>query len=111
MSTIDQPILLVSGIHKSEGDFEDKKGKSIDYSNTVVTVLQDFSDEEISKGAIGQKSTVYKIKGGQFFHDYQNVELPAFAQLLFKLDVTGKVPKAVLFALDFNAKKALDSKA
>lgn len=105
MSAIDQPTLLVLGINKSEGDFQDQKGKLIDYSNTVVTVAQDFSEDEIAKGANGQKTTVYKIKGGQFYHDYQNVQLPAFAQLLFKLDVTGKVPKAVLVALDFNAKK------
>lgn len=108
MSVIDQPTLLVLGINKSEGDFQDAKGKTIDYSNTVVTVAQDFSDEEKAKGANGQKTTVYKIKGGQFFHDYQSVQLPAYAQLLFKLDVTGKVPKAVLVALDFSSSKKFE---
>ena len=101
MSVIEQPILTIVGINKSEGDFSDNAGKSIEFSNTVVAVLQDFTEEEIKKGAIGQKSTVYKIKGGQFYHDYQNVQLPAKARLLFKLDVSGKVPKAVLVSLDF----------
>lgn len=101
MSVIEQPILTIVGINKSEGDFDDGKGKNVEYSNTVVGVLQDFTEEEIKKGANGQKSTVYKIKGAQFYHDYQNVQLPAKARLLFKLDVSGKVPKAVLVALDF----------
>lgn len=105
MSVIEQPVLTIAGIHRSEGDFQDMKGKSIDYSNTVVTVLQDFSDEEIKNGAIGQKTTIYKIKGAQFFYDYRHVELPAKAQLLFRLDVSGKVPKPVLVSLDFNLKK------
>lgn len=104
MSAIDQPILTVTGIRKSQGNFS-SDGKNIDFSNTVVTVLQPYTDEEIATGAIGMKSTEYKIKGAQFFHDYQNVQLPKEAQLIFKLDVTRKVPVAQLIALDFNAKK------
>lgn len=101
MSAIEQPILTVTGIRKSQGNFRSHDGKSVDYSNTVVTVLQQFSEREISEGANGMKSTEYKIKGGQFFHDYEHQSLPAKAQLLFRLDVSGKVPVAQLVALDF----------
>ena len=78
MSAIDQPVLTVTGIRKSEGNFS-SEGKNIDFSNTVVTVLQPFTEEEIASGAIGMKSTEYKIKGAQFYHDYQGQKLPAGA--------------------------------
>lgn len=107
MSAIDQPILTVTGIRKSQGDFN-SDGKNVAYSNTVVTVLQPFTEEEIAQGAIGMKSTEYKIKGAQFFHDYQGQTLPREAQLIFKLDVSRKVPVAQLIALDFTASKPLD---
>lgn len=106
MSAIDQPILTIAGIRKSQGNFRSDDGKSVDYSNTVVTVLQPFNEREIGEGANGMKSTEYKIKGAQFFHDYQHVKLPAEAQLLFKLDVSGKVPVAQLIALNFEPHKA-----
>lgn len=106
MSAIEQPILTIAGIRKSQGNFRSDDGKSVDYSNTVVTVLQPFNEREIGEGAIGLKSTEYKIKGAQFFHDYEHVKLPADAQLLFKLDVSGKVPVAQLVALNFEPHKA-----
>lgn len=96
----DQPILTVTGIRKAEGSFQGEKG-TVNFSNTVVTVLQPFTDEEIQQGAIGMKSTEYKIKGAQFFHDYQGQKLPAEAKMIFRLDVTRKTPVAVLVALDF----------
>ena len=104
MSVIDQPILTIAGIRKSEGNMI-ADGRSVDWSNTVVTVLQPFSDDEIASGAIGMKSTEYKIKGAQFFYDYKAQKLPAEAQLLFKLDVTGKKPVPKLVALDFSCGK------
>ena len=100
MSVIEQPILTITGIRKSEGNFQGDRG-AVDYRTTVVTVLQPFTEEETKQGAIGLKSTEYKIKGAQFFHDYQGQSLPADARLLFKLDVTRKVPVAQLVALDF----------
>lgn len=106
MSAIDQPILTIAGIRKSQGNFRSDDGKSVDYSNTVVTVLQPFNDNEKQQGANGMKSTEYKIKGAQFFHDYEHVKLPAEAQLLFKLDVSGKVPVAQLIALNFEPHKS-----
>lgn len=97
------PVMTVTGIHKSEGDFKDDEGKTVNYSNTVVTVLQPFSESELSEGAIGLKSTAYKIKGGQFFNDYLHMQgkLPAQAQMIFKLDVTRKTPVVKLMALKF----------
>lgn len=95
------PVFTVVGIHKSEGDFEDKKGRTVDYSNTVVTVLKPFSEREIAQGAVGMKTEQYKIKGGQFFHDYQRQKLPCEAELLFHWDFSGKTPRAVLVALKF----------
>lgn len=109
MSAIDQPILTIAGIRKSEGNMI-ADGRSVDWSNTVVTVLQPFSEEEIASGAIGQKSTEYKIKGAQFFYDYQGQKLPAEAQLIFRLDVSRKVPVAQLVALDFTASKKMEVK-
>ncbi|MFW1817353.1 hypothetical protein ACG9X6_22350 [Acinetobacter guillouiae] len=110
MSAIDQPILTIAGIRKSEGNMV-ADGRSVDWSNTVVTVLQPFTEEEIASGAIGMKSTEYKIKGAQFFYDYQGQKLPAEAQLIFRLDVSRKVPVAQLVALDFTASKPLDERA
>lgn len=104
MSAIQQPVLTVVGIRKSAGNMI-ADGKPIDWSNTVVTVLQPFSEQEIEQGAVGMKSTEYKIKGAQFYHDYQSQKLPAEAQLLFQLDVTRKTPVAQLVALDFNYNK------
>jgi len=109
MNAIEQPILTVTGIRKSEGSMI-AEGRSVDWSNTVVTVLQPFTEEEVAQGAIGMKATEYKIKGGQFFHDYRNQQLPSEARLLFKLDVSRKVPVAQLVALDFIAKTATVSK-
>lgn len=103
MNTSQQPIMTVTGIRKAAGDFEDAKGKTIEFSNTVVTVLQDYSDREKEQGAIGKKSTDYKIKGAQFFTDYMHQQLPADARMIFDWDFTGKTPRAVLIALDFEA--------
>ena len=94
--------MTVTGIRKAAGDFEDQKGKTIEFSNTVVTVLQDYSARELNQGAIGFKSTDYKIKGAQFFNDYLHQQLPAKAKLIFDWDFTGKTPRAVLIALDFD---------
>lgn len=105
MNTQQHPIMTVTGIRKAAGDFEDQKGKTVEYSNTVVTVLQNYSDRELEQGAIGFKSTDYKIKGAQFFNDYMHQSLPAEAAMIFDWDFTGKTPRAVLIALDFNAKK------
>lgn len=105
MNTQQHPIMTVTGIRKAAGDFEDQKGKTVEYSNTVVTVLQNYSDRELEQGAIGFKSTDYKIKGAQFFNDYIHQSLPAEAAMIFDWDFTGKTPRAVLIALDFNAKK------
>lgn len=105
MNTQQHPIMTVTGIRKAAGDFEDQKGKTVEYSNTVVTVLQNYSDRELEEGAIGFKSTDYKIKGAQFFNDYMHQSLPAEASMIFDWDFTGKTPRAVLIALDFNAKK------
>lgn len=96
------PIMTVTGIRKAAGDFEDAKGKTIEFSNTVVTVLQDYSEREKEQGAIGKKSTDYKIKGAQFFNDYMHQELPADAEMIFQWDFTGKTPRAVLHALNFD---------
>lgn len=105
MNTSQHPVMTVTGIRKSQGNFNDDSGKSIDFSNTVVTVLQDYSDRELEQGAIGKKSTDYKIKGAQFFNDYLHQQLPAQAQMVFDWDFTGKAPKAVLIALNFDFKK------
>ena len=102
MDTSQNPIMTVTGIRKAQGSFADASGKNIDYSNTVVTVLQDYSEQEIANGAIGKKSTDYKIKGAQFFNDYMHQSLPADARMVFQWDFTGKAPKAVLVALDFD---------
>ncbi|MCZ3060260.1 hypothetical protein NYZ01_01415 [Acinetobacter baumannii] len=105
MNNSQHPIMTVAGIRKSAGDFKDDKGKTIVYSNTVVTVLQNYSERELEQGAIGFKATEYKIKGAQFFNDYMHQKVPAEAAMIFDWDFTGKQPKAVLVALDFNAKK------
>jgi len=111
MNTSNNPIMTVTGIRKSQGDFSNDAGKNIEFSNTVVTVLQDYSDRELEKGAIGKKSTDYKIKGAQFFNDYLHQQLPADAGMVFQWDFTGKAPKAVLMALDFSVgKKPLETK-
>ena len=104
MNTSQHPIMIVTGIRKAAGDFEDQKGKTIEYSNTVVTVLQPYSDRELEQGAIGNKSTDYKIKGAQFFNDYMHVDLrqPKPAKMIFQWDFSGKTPKANLLALDFD---------
>lgn len=96
------PILLVTGIRKAQGSFQDG-AKNIDYSNTVVTVLTDYSDKEKEQGAIGFKSTEHKIKGAQFFQDYIHQQLPAKAELVFHWDFTGKTPKAELLKLNFDS--------
>ncbi|EHU2434390.1 hypothetical protein F7R97_09560 [Acinetobacter baumannii] len=105
MNNSQHPIMTVTGIRKSAGDFKDDNGKTIEYSNTVVTVLQNYSERELEEGAIGFKSTEYKIKGSQFFNDYMHQKVPAEAAMIFDWDFTGKQPKAVLVALDFNVKK------
>lgn len=112
MNTSQNPIMTVTGIRKSAGDFQDQSsGKTIEFSNTVVTVLQPYSDREREQGAIGMKSTDYKIKGAQFFNDYIGVNLPADAAMIFDWDFTGKAPKATLMALDFSCgKKTLETK-
>jgi len=111
MNTSQHPIMTVTGIRKAAGDFEDAKGKTIEFSNTVVTVLQEYSERELEQGAIGRKSTDYKIKGAQFFQDYMNQSLPADAAMIFNWDFTGKQPKAVLVGLDFTVgKKVLETK-
>ncbi len=106
MNTSQHPIMTVTGIRKAAGDFEDAKGKTIEFSNTVVTVLQEYSDKEKEQGAIGKKSTDYKIKGAQFFNDYLHQQLPAKAKMIFDWDFSGKTPRAVLLALDFEADDA-----
>ncbi|MEQ1102683.1 hypothetical protein AC056_18230 [Acinetobacter genomosp. 33YU] len=107
MNNSQHPIMTVTGIRKSAGDFQDQStGKEIKFSNTVVTVLQEYSDKEKEQGAIGFKSTDYKIKGAQFFNDYMHQELPNKAKLIFDWDFTGKQPKAVLIALDFDVVEA-----
>ncbi|MEO4079476.1 hypothetical protein KWF63_18520 [Acinetobacter pittii] len=106
MNNSQHPIMTVTGIRKAAGDFQDEKGKTIEFSNTVVTVLQEYSDREKEQGAIGFKSTDYKIKGAQFFNDYLHQELPNKAKLIFDWDFTGKQPKAVLVALDFDGVEA-----
>lgn len=95
------PIMNVVGIRKSEGDFDNGKGKTIEYSNTVVTVLVPFTQSEIENGAVGMKAVEHKIKGGQFFHDYQRQPLPAQAEMLFHCDFSGKIPKALLVGMNF----------
>ena len=106
------PIMTVTGIRKSQGDFSNDAGKNIEFSNTVVTVLQNYSERELEQGAIGMKSTDYKIKGAQFFNDYLHQQLPSDAAMVFDWDFTGKVPKAVFMALDFSVgKKPLETKA
>ncbi|EMH8987240.1 TPA: hypothetical protein ACGHB2_003571 [Acinetobacter baumannii] len=106
MNNSQHPIMTVAGIRKAAGDFTDDKGKTIEYSNTVVTVLQNYSERELEQGAIGFKSTEYKIKGAQFFNDYMHQKLPAEAAMIFDWDFTGKQPKAVLVALDFDGVEA-----
>lgn len=106
MNNSQHPIMTVTGIRKAAGDFEDQKGKTIEFSNTVVTVLQDYSQRELEQGAIGFKSTDYKIKGAQFFQDYIHQQLPAKARMIFDWDFTGKTPRAVLIALDFDVEEA-----
>jgi len=86
MNAIEQPILTVTGIRKSEGNMV-AEGRSVDWSNTVVTVLQPFTEDEVKSGAIGMKATEYKIKGGQFFHDYQHQQLPGDARMK-KISIT-----------------------
>lgn len=100
--TAQHPVMTVTGIRKSAGQFNDDQGKEIKFSSTVVTVLQDYSEKELEQGAIGKKSTDYKIKGAQFFNDYLHQELPAQAEMIFQWDFTGKTPRAVLHALNFD---------
>lgn len=102
MNTSQHPIMTVTGIRKAAGDFKDDNNQTVAYSNTVVTVLQPYSDREKEQGAIGMKSTDYKIKGAQFFNDYMHQQLPAKAKMVFDWDFTGKAPRAVLKALDFD---------
>lgn len=98
------PIFTVTGIRKAQGDFtDDRSGKTVEYSNTVVTALVDYSDKEKENGAIGLKAQEYKIKGAQFFNDYLHQTLPAKAAFVFDWDFSGKTPKAVLLALDFGS--------
>lgn len=99
----EHPVMTVTGIRKAQGTFKDDSGKVIDFSNTVVTVLQPYSEQELEQGAIGLKSTDYKIKGAQFFNDYLHMQgkLPAQAQMIFKLDVTRKTPVVQLMAVKF----------
>ena len=40
MNTSQHPIMTVTGIRKSQGDFANDAGKNIEFSNTVVTVLK-----------------------------------------------------------------------
>lgn len=105
MDTSQQPIMIVTGIRKAAGDFTDQaSGKQVEFSNTVVTVLQQYSDKELEQGAIGYKSTDYKIKGAQFFNDYMHVDLrqPKPAKMIFNWVFTGKTPRAELIAMDFD---------
>lgn len=95
------PIFTVTGIRKSQGSFQDG-AKDINYSNTVVTVLTEYSEKEKEQGAIGLKSTEHKIKGAQFFNDYLHQQLPSKAELIFDWDFSGKVPKANLISLNFD---------
>lgn len=99
----EHPIMTVTGIRKSEGNFKNDSGDQVNFSSTVVTVLQQFSEQELLQGAIGLKSTEYKIKGAQFFEDYRHLanRLPCEAQMIFKLDVTRKVPSVQLVAMKF----------
>jgi hypothetical protein len=105
MNTSQHPVMTVTGIRKAAGDFKDDQGKNITFSNTVVTVLQPYSERELEQGAIGMKSTDYKIKGAQFFNDYIHQKLPADAEMIFQWDFSGKQPKAVLMALNFDYSK------
>lgn len=100
--TDQHPVMTVTGIRKSAGQFKDDQGKEINFSSTVVTVLQDYSEKELEQGAIGKKSTDYKIKGAQFFNDYIHQQLPAQAEMIFQWDFTGKTPRANLHALNFD---------
>lgn len=95
------PVMTVVGIRKSEGSFKDDSGRLLDYSNTVVTVLVPFSEKELEQGAVGMKAIEHKIKGGQFYHDYQRQSLPCDAEMLFHWDFSGKAPKAMLVAMNF----------
>lgn len=105
------PILLVTGIRKSQGDFTDDNGRRVEFSSTVVTALTEYSAKEKEQGAIGFKSTEYKIKGAQFFQDYISQALPNKAELIFNWDFTGKTPKAVLLSLNFNLSENADTKS
>lgn len=96
------PIMLVTGIRKSQGEFTDKETRqNIPYSNTVVHALTEYSEKEKEDGAIGLKPVEYKIKGAQFFGDYIHQQLPADAEFVFHWDFSGKTPKANLLALKF----------
>lgn len=109
MNTTQHLVMTVTGIRKSAGDFKNDQGQNVTFSSTVVTVLQPYSERELEQGAIGMKSTDYKIKGAQFFSDYLHQKLPADAEMVFNWDFTGKAPKAVLIALNF--KKELQKSA
>lgn len=103
----EHPVMTVTGIRKSAGSFKNESGGNVDYSNTVVTVLQPFTEQELQQGAIGLKSTEYKIKGAQFFNDYLHMQgkLPAQAEMIFKLDVTRKTPVVQLVSMNFKDAK------
>ena len=109
MSSNGNPVLTVSGIRRSLGTFT-ADGKTVEYSNTVVTVLQPFTDDEIFNGAMGLKSTEYKIRGAQFFDDYKHMQgkLPAEAELIFVVDVSRKTPTTKLVKLVFKDDKKID---
>jgi len=49
MNNSQHPIMTVTGIRKAAGDFQDDKGKTIEFSNTVVTVLQNYSERELEQ--------------------------------------------------------------
>ncbi|MEG1502364.1 MAG: hypothetical protein RR370_03135, partial [Synergistaceae bacterium] len=74
-------------------------------------VLQPYSDREKEQGAIGMKSTDYKIKGAQFFNDYMHQVLPAKAKMIFEWDFSGKAPRAVLHAMSFDISENQDDAA
>jgi hypothetical protein len=51
MNNSQHPIMTVTGIRKAAGDFQDQtSGKTIEFSNTVVTVLQNYSERELEQG-------------------------------------------------------------
>lgn len=97
---MNNPVMTVVGIRKSDGVYN-IDGKQVIANSTIVKVLKPFSQQEIEKGAIGMDVVEFKMNSANYYHDYQDVQLPAEAEMVFVLDVTMKKPVTKLVQMKF----------